>query len=139
MASTNTGDSSSYYGAAAFLAFLCVCAIFWMVRTSEPNQVIDDWNVGRDRGGYYVETESHYEKQRGSVETVIGWLAILGLGGGAVWCLARGAEVAQEGDEQAARNGAYAQGRGQQPVPLGAGVEHLVCEKGQELHIGVNQ
>lgn len=95
MTNTNGGDSTSFYGGAAFLAFLCVCTIIWMVRTSEPKQVVDDWNVGRDRRGYYVQTESHYEKQRGSVETAFAWLAILGFGGGALWCLARGVEIAQ--------------------------------------------
>ena len=84
-----------YYLGAAFLGFCCLCSIGYMVRTSEPKDVTDQWNVGQDRRGSYLQREFHYEKQRDAGDTIFGWVAVIGSGGAALWCWARGAKLAE--------------------------------------------
>jgi hypothetical protein len=68
-----------------------------MVRTSEPQDVTDNWNVGQDRRGPYIQREFHYEKQRGTIDTIFGWILIIGTGGAALWCWTHGADLALRG------------------------------------------
>ena len=79
-----------YYILAAILGFACLYFIVGMVRTGEPKRVFDGYKEGTIDGERVAFDVYRYEKQRGPGGTVIGWLVILGLGDGALWCWERG-------------------------------------------------
>lgn len=70
-----------------FAAFLAICIVMWLIRTSNPVKVVDDWDVGKDRRGWYYQEESHYEKQRTTLDAVGAIVVLVAVIVFGLWCL----------------------------------------------------
>jgi|LakMenE01Jun11ns_1017448.scaffolds.fasta_scaffold9933497_2 hypothetical protein len=83
-------DVISLYAAGVFFSILSFCTIIYF----EPIQIIDKMYSGRDSGGYYIATESHYE-EKGPVQYILNRLVVLGFGVAALVCFVRGYELSK--------------------------------------------